>query len=755
MELSRYTEQALAALSGAQQCAASFGHSFVGSEHLLMGLIKCGDRTSELLMRYGITADLAAPYIDTVVGGGRSIFTDSFGNTQTAKKILELSLYEAKSSGCDLIDTKHILLSIMRERDSVGSRIIDSLCRNKKGLRAAILKSGVPGAFESANDDRDEEISAAPSVFTKRSASGTPVLEAYTRDLTKLAALGKLDPVIGRELEISRAIQTLCRRTKNNPVLLGEPGVGKSAVAEGLAQKIAAGTVPDELKGARLLSFDLPAMIAGTKYRGEFEERLKAAIDELSENEGLILFIDELHMIVGAGAGEGSVDAANIMKPALARGDLKVIGATTLEEYRSHIEKDPALERRFSPILVSEPTEEQAREILFGLKDRYEMHHGVKISTEAITAAIELSIKYMADRRLPDKAIDLIDEACAGLRIKYTEDNCLGDPSESSPMLTAADVTEVIKERTGVDVFSSFDLDRLNMIESKVGSRVFGQEDAVHEIMTILRRSAAGLSDPKRPAASLILAGENGTGRHTFVNALSEAAFSDSKISFSGRELTESAAEALLIGAPPGFKDAEKGGKLTEYLRLHPCCTVLISNAEECSDKAFSILSEILSNGCICDGRGRTVSFRNSVIALCVDVKASSKRVGFGENEFGREEIGEEASRLLPTSIIDSADRIVVFAPHDRKSLACIAESKLSELSARAKKKLIDLTFEENVCVHIIDCAGLSSGIDKAVALGPENSLSEAILSGYVKEGDKVICEFNGTDYIVRKVDIV
>ena len=423
MELSRYTENAINAMSGAQESARSFGHSFVGSEHLLMGIIKCGDNTAKTLVASGITEEAAAPYIDTVVGGGRNIFTDSFGNTQTVKRILELALYEAKSMNSELIDTKHILLSIMRERDSMGARIIDTLCNNKEELRSSLV---------SREPDDDEEIVDSPIVsrrdteFVKparsvKGRSATPVLDAYSRDLTALAKDGKLDPVIGRETEIARVLQTLCRRTKNNPVLIGDPGVGKSAIVEGIANRIANGTVPDALFGSRILSLDIGAMIAGTKYRGEFEERLKAVIDELTSDESTILFIDEIHTIVGAGAGEGSIDAANIMKPALARGELRAIGATTVDEYRRYIEKDSALERRFTPILVSEPTPEQTRTILFGLRPGYETHHGIKISDDAIDAAVELSVRFIADRQLPDKAIDLMDEACARLRLNSAE----------------------------------------------------------------------------------------------------------------------------------------------------------------------------------------------------------------------------------------------------------------------------------------------------------------------------------------------
>lgn len=774
MELSRYTPNALKALSGAQESAKSFGHSFVGSEHLLMGLIECGDRTSELLMRYGVTASLAAPYVDTVVGGGRSMFTDSFGNTQTAKRVLELSLYEAKSMGSDLIDTHHVLLSIMRERDSVGARIIDALCRGKDELRSALLHRDEP---ESVSADRFEEDAGSAPAARVRSGSqtgSTPVLDRFTRDLTAAAGLGKLDPVIGRETEISRVIQILCRRTKNNPVLIGEPGVGKTAIAEGLALLIAGGGAPAALREARLLSLDIGAMIAGTKYRGEFEERLKSAIDELSANESVILFIDEIHMLVGAGAGEGSVDAANIMKPALSRGELRVIGATTVDEYRKYIEKDPALERRFSPILVSEPTPGKAKEILSGLRPRYEEHHRVCISDEAIGAAVELSVKFIADRLLPDKAIDLIDEACVMKRLSLDRTD-MGDirsriekaaqdgdyelaerlretqkeyGREGRPEVLAEDVADVITERTGLDVRSAMRGELFADMESKLNETVFGQDDAIRAVCALLRRSAAGLSDPNRPLASVIFTGNRSCGRKTLANSLAQTAFSGNILRLNGAELNDPAAVSRLIGTPSGLADPDKGGLLTEFVRLYPFSVILLSDAHLCSENVLSLFASVMAEGCITDGRGKTAGLRNCLIVLTCPSGETARRVGFSNTE------GQDCDCILPPRVVSAADAQIAFGRLDPEALRSIARKELDSLALRASKRGIGLIYTQSA---VIAAAGTdtndASGIAKRVAAGAENALSAAIITGAVKRGDMAKIDHIDGEFTVGKAD--
>ena len=765
MEFDRYTESAIRALSGAQEAARSFGHSFVGSEHLLMGLIECGDRISSALISCGVTKENAAPYVDTVIGGGRNVFTDSFGNTLIVRRILELALYEAKSAGESLIDTAHILLSIMRERDSLGARIIDDLCTDRDKLRALIL--GIPDEKEDEEAPKETTAERPARLPQRRASSGkTPVLDSFSRDLTALAREGKLDPVIGREGEIARVIQTLCRRTKNNPVLIGEPGVGKSAIAEGLAIKLAEGSAPAPLLDSRILSMDLGAMIAGTKYRGEFEERLKAALDELTENEDVILFIDELHTIVGAGAGEGSVDAANIMKPALARGELRVIGATTVDEYRTYIEKDAALERRFSPIFVAEPTVNQAKQILFGLRSRYEKHHGVRIEDTAIDAAVELSERFIADRNLPDKAIDLMDEACSRVRLRKTEElgaagirkrmesaaergdyalaeklreelNNASEETGEMPSVTEEDIAAVITDRTGIDARAMRDPEWLRDVENRLEEAVFGQDKAIKQVASVLRRSAAGLNDSARPFASFILAGPKETGKKTLVGRLAEAAFNNSVI--------------RLNGAPAGYKDSERGGELTEFARLHPISVIMVSNAESCSEKVFSLISEILLTGILRDGRGRTVSFRNCVIMLLVDTEERS--MGFGRSSDSA--VSAELSRKLPLSFISLADAVVPFEKLTDEALLKVAGKALDSLSERAKRRRIELEFTDNLVQAIADLSGGNAGnVSRLVSMYVEDAVSLALINGEIKPGDRALCGHEGGSYFVRKADV-
>ena len=782
MELSKYNEQALKALSLAQAAAKSFGHSFVGSEHLLMGLIRCGDETSRLLERFGVDADSAAPYIDTLVGGGRNIFTDSFGYTLIAKRVLELALYEAKSEGCELIGTGHILLSVMRERDSVGARIIDTLCTDRFTLREA-LSGG--GEKQSGEDAREADREASAERFSGESApqkrrGSTPVLDTYTRDLTALAQRGGLDPVIGREREIERVMLTLCRRTKNNAVLIGEPGVGKSAIAEGLALRLAEGSVPPALAGARLLSFDLGAMIAGTKYRGEFEERLKAALDELKADESAILFIDEIHTIVGAGSGEGSVDAANIMKPALARGEIRVIGATTVDEYRRYIEKDSALERRFTPVLVSEPTPEQTKAILLGLKARYEGHHGVALTPEAIDAAVELSVRFMADRQLPDKAIDLMDEACAMARLRGMGENdpvslrqrivnaaeagdyelagslrelekSLAAP-ESLISVTVRDIAAAVSERTGMDAAYIMGGDWLSGIEERLGLRVFGQDEAVARVTAALRRSVSGLGDPQKPFASFVFAGPRGCGKRSLALALAELAFGGSLLELSGRELSDQNAAVSLIGAPSGFKDAEKGGRLTEFLRLHPVSVVCVTNAELISYEAASLFAEAMSSGRVTDGRGRLVSLRNCVLIFTCDT-GDSRRVGF-DTGGSADTVGKLIENGLPMNLVSLADAAVPFASLSGDALVRIAESGLASLAERASRRSIELSFAPGMAEWTVRNSGFkASEISRSISLGAEDALSRAILSGEAPAGSRVIMELCGDKPIIRKVE--
>ncbi len=775
MELKNYTENAIKALSLAQEAARSFGHSFVGSEHLLLGLVSCGDGTSAALVQNGVTREAASPYVDTLIGGGRNVFTDSFGNTQAVKRILELSLYEAKSQGLDLIDTRHILLSVMRERDSLGARIVSTLCRDTDALRAALLKAPEWEEQEELSSDfgPDDEPAFVPGSVRKNSGR-TPVLDAYTQDLTALAEKGALDPVIGREAEIDRVLTALCRRTKNNAVLIGDPGVGKSAIVEGLAQRIVGGSVPGKLAEARIVSLDLGSMIAGTKYRGEFEERLKAAIDELKADENLILFIDEIHTIVGAGAGEGSVDAANILKPALARGELRVIGATTIDEYRKYFEKDAALERRFSPILVSEPDREQTEAILYGLRPGYEKHHGVTISDSAIEAAAELSVKYISDRRLPDKAIDLLDEACAITRLERGEDGARirsrmeqaatdgdyelaaslrdalrgGDAGEP-PCVTRESVCAAVSKRTGLDLSAASMAERFAKLEAALLGCVYGQDSAVREICALMRRAAAGLAEASRPFASFVLAGPEHSGKKTLVRRLADAAFNGSVIRLNGEEYSDELSAARLTGLPAGLSQQAGGGLLTEFIRLHPVSVIMVSNADACSPKLMNTLSAALVSGVITDAAGREYSLRNCVLALLTDV-GSAHAVGFASDAGSA---SRSLSGRLPASLTSLADAVVFTQKPSEEAMRRITSSLLASLAARAERKHIAVSFDKSAVDAIVSAAdGSPACAERMICVFAEGSLSLAMLEGAALPGDSVECFFENGEYKIRKV---
>lgn len=728
MEFSRYTPEAVSALSEAKASATSFGHSFIGSEHLLMGIVRCGDEISKLLKKSGVTEQAAAPYIDSVVGRGRSVFTDGFGNTRNAKRILELSLYEAKSEGVKLVGTKHILLSIMRERDSIGSKIIDSLCRDREALRQALVDGSDP--FEN-----EDEIQFDEEAFKTRLPgridplrSDTPIIDSYSQDLTALARDNKLDPVIGREAEIEKVLTTLCRRTKSDPVLIGDPGVGKSAIAEGIAQRIAKGLVPDQLKNARILSVDIAAMIAGTKYRGEFEERLKAVIEEASENSDIILFIDEIHMIVGAGAGESSIDAANIMKPALARGELHVIGATTIDEYRKYVEKDAALERRFTPISVSEPTTEQAVMILNGLKDRYEKHHCVIISNDAVLSAVEQSVRFIADRFLPDKAIDLMDEACARVGIRNGR-------SGKRPVVTSDDIANVAAERAGVDEKLINGKDCFADIEDRLNAVVFGQENAVKQVSLILRKAMAGFSDPNRPLASLVFVGKANTGKKTLAVRLSE-------MLFGGSYVRPNVAGELIVRASDGFS-----GSFTEYVRLHPFSVVLFSDIGTASSEELELFIRISKTGTVDGSRGRPVSFRNCIMIATLDTVDMPRSIGFSGPS-----VTDGYKKMLPEPLFSAVDSVIAFGDLDESALRHVIEKALDDLVKRASKRRITLTISDDVIESVLkDCKGNPSFAEKLVSDRVEDALSLSILNGCIGPGDTAdICVSNG-EFIVRK----
>lgn len=815
MEFSKYTENAINALSLAQQAAAELSQSFVGSEHLLLGILRCSDETSSVLKRHGIKEECILPYIDSPAGAMRNRFIDSYGNTQSVKRILELALYEAKSLDKELIGTEHLLLSIMRERDCMGARLIDTLCKNKQSLRDALLNGEFGLDDDSPVSERSEnegnDIGDSPLWFSctvsaeknntvdvpkhhertskdaSRAETDTPVLNSFCRDLTDLALNNKLDPVIGRENEIDRVILTLCRRIKNNPVLIGEPGVGKSAVAEGLAQRIADGRVPQMISGFRVLSLDLGAMIAGTKYRGEFEERLNAAVEELIDDKRTILFIDEIHTIVGAGAGEGSIDAANILKPSLARGEFRVIGATTIDEYRRYIEKDAALERRFSPILVSEPDADQARRILQGLKRKYEQHHNAVISDEAIEAAVELSIKYMADRRLPDKAIDLIDEAAAFVLLKDDPGDSTSHDNNSLTQLrqliekaasegdfelaeslreesiaqnsidnkgyvktvTADDVENVVANRTGLNIRSM--RSGLKNLETILNNSVYGQERAVADVAAVMHRSAAGLGYPEKPFGVLCFFGPDGCGKETLAVRLAEEFFNGSVVRLNGLEYADQGAAYKLIGAPSGYLDSEKGGALTEHVKLHPFSVIICKNCRSFSEDCLSILSRIASEGLIEDGRGRQVSFRSCVLVYLAESE-EQKKLGFGAAKNDPGDRNSDLRGRIPDSLILSLDDSVHFNRLETSSLERIAFNELSKLAERAGRRGIIIEFADDLAAAVAhNCDNTAANIKKIISNGPEEALSLALLTGRVSHGDTAFCGYKNEEYFVER----
>lgn len=679
MIFGKYTKKAEAALLLARECAQSLGHSYIGTEHILWGLAKEGTGiAASVLAMNNVTPEGIGQKILELIGRGEEGGVPVTYTPRT-KRVLELSYAEARRMGQNFIGTEHILIGIMREGESVAVRILTELGVDIRKLYENIismLTEDTPAAVN-ANRSNTAEVE-------------TPTLDQFGRDLTVLAREGKVDPVIGRDKEIERVIQILSRRTKNNPCLIGEPGVGKTAICEGLAQKIVEGNVPETLKNKRVVTLDLSSMVAGAKYRGEFEDRLKKSIEEIRNAGNVILFIDELHTIVGAGAAEGAIDAANILKPLLARGEIQIIGATTLNEYRKYIEKDAALERRFQPITVGEPTEEEAIEILKGIRDKYEAHHSVKITDKAIEAAVRLSARYISDRFLPDKAIDLIDEAASKVRLRsFTappelkelerkmeeihqmkedaivsqeferaatlrdEENKLKEELNSrkeawkmqnqrdTQVVTEEEIAEIVGAWTGIPVsrLAQEESERLKNLENVLHQRVIGQEEAVRAVARAIRRGRVGLKDPKRPVGSFIFSGPTGVGKTELSKALAEALFGDENqmIRIDMSEYMEKHSVSRLVGSPPGYVGYEEGGQLTEKVRRKPYAVVLFDEIEKAHPDVFNMLLQILDDGRLTDSTGRTVDFRNTVIIMTSNVGAREivepKKLGFGAVE--------------------------------------------------------------------------------------------------------------------------
>lgn len=759
-----FTEKANKALNLAIESAEEMRHNYVGTEHILYGLVKEGSGVAATaLNECGVTEDALREKLESINGAMSLVELTPDDFTPRTKRVLRAAVIISSKTGYTYVGTEHLLLAILSESDSYAVAFLEELGVSVERLAQAVSKGMQGGAEEGFGGFENE---SAPNGSQK----GGSALDKFGRDLTQAAKNGEIDPVIGREKEIQRVIQILSRRTKNNPVLIGEPGVGKTAVAEGLALEIAKGNVPEILKDKRVVSLDLTGMVAGAKYRGDFEERIKAAIDEVKKSKNTILFIDELHTIVGAGAAEGSADAANILKPSLARGDFQVIGATTLNEYRKYIEKDAALERRFQPVKVGEPTPEQAVQILKGLRDSYEAHHKVKITDEAINAAVTLSSRYIADRYLPDKAIDLIDEGASKVRlasltspdnVKELEDEIADYEKEkasaineqdferaarlrdeqkelqtklddakkkwqeqqkgNSGEVTAEDIAKIVSEWTGIPVvqLTKEESERLLNMENVLHERVIGQSEAVTAIAKAIRRGRVGLKDPKRPVGSFIFLGPTGVGKTELCKALAEAMFGDENamLRLDMSEYMEKHTVSKLIGSPPGYVGFEEGGQLTEKVRRKPYSVVLFDEIEKAHPDVFNMLLQILEDGRLTDSQGRTVDFKNTIIIMTSNVGArliteKQSSLGFNsENENAEESekkdikelVTGELRKVFRPEFLNRVDDIIVFNKLNKDEIKQIAVKMLKTLENRLDKMNIKISFTDNAISEIAD----------------------------------------------------
>ena len=765
MLFSNFTEKAKISINEAHDSAARMGHNYIGSEHLLLGLIREGSGVAaRALENAGITEDIAEEKVEELIGSGEPLSLDKeLPLTPRTKRILEISAVEARRLGHNYVGTEHILMAIIRDGDGVAAKILNLL-----GVSLATFYADIVRSIE-GNPEAAEAPSQSGEYNSKPAKSKTPTLDKFGRDFTALATESKFDPVIGRTKEIERVIQILSRRTKNNPCLIGEPGVGQTAVAEGLAQKIAAGDVPEPLKNKRLISVDLSSMVAGAKYRGEFEERLKKVIDEVLAAKNVILFIDEFHTLVGAGSAEGSMDASNILKPFLARGELQVIGATTLKEYKNHVESDAALERRFQPVTVGEPTVEETVEILQGIRDKYEAHHGVRITDEALSSAAKLSHRYISDRFLPDKAIDLIDEAASKKRLcvqteppelKEKEAKLEKLASEKQEAITAQDFEKAAKVRdeeiavkkeveelkaqwkgTGTsselvvdendiaEVLSDWtnipamklqqeEMDRLKNLEAILHERVVGQDEAVKAVAKAIKRGRAGLKDPKRPIGSFMFLGPTGVGKTELSKALAETMFGseDSLIRVDMSEYMEKHSVSKFIGSPPGYVGFEDGGQLTEKIRKRPYSVILFDEVEKAHPDVFNILLQVLEDGILTDAQGRKIDFKNTVIIMTSNLGAkeilgnSSSHLGFAsagadnsnsEKDNIREKVMEQVKRAFKPEFLNRIDEIIVFDRLSEENIESIARLMLSSLSDRLIANNISVEFDDEAVKKI------------------------------------------------------
>ncbi len=808
----KFTERARRVLTLAQEEALRFNHNYIGTEHILLGLVREGEGVAaKVLANLGVDLAKVRSAVEFIIGRGDKAVTGEIGLTPRAKKVIELAVDEARRLGHQYIGTEHLLLGLVREGEGIAAGVLESLGVSLEKVRAEVIRV--------LSQSMPQQGGVQP-----RAVARTPTLDQLGVDLTALARQGKLDPVIGRDREIERAIQILSRRTKNNPVLIGEPGVGKTAIVEALAQRIVRGEVPEMLQGKRIVTLDIGALVAGTKYRGEFEERLKKVIEELKNAGNCILFIDEMHMLVGAGAAEGAVDAANILKPSLARGEIQVIGATTLDDYRKYIEKDAALERRLQPILVNEPTVEETLEILRGIKHRYEEHHGLIISDEAVKAAAELAARYVPDRFLPDKAIDLMDEAASRVRIrrsyappslqealkgleglrrekeqaisqqqyelaaelrerearlqeriKALEADWRARRMEEKPVVTAEDICEVVSMWTGIPVtrIASEESQRLLKMEEALHEKIVGQDEAIRTVARAVRRARAGLKDPRRPVGVFLFLGPTGVGKTYLARALAEFMFGseDAMLRLDMSEFMEKHNVSRLIGAPPGYVGYEDAAQLTDTVRRKPHMLILLDEIEKAHPDVFNMLLQIFDDGHLTDAKGRRVDFRNTIIIMTSNVGSDLIRreqaLGFAtkreeaqsfqdQYERMKEKVLEAMKRVFRPEFINRLDAVVVFHPLTKEHIRQIVEKEVREVEKRVVLKGIKMELTEAAKEWLGE-----KGYDPVFGARPlrrlieteiEDRLSEAILAERFREGDTVRIDVQNGEIVLINV---
>ncbi len=798
----KFTDRARKVLTLAQDEAQRFNHNYIGTEHLLLGLVREGEGVAaRVLENMNVELAKVRTAVEFIIGRGDRPVVGEVGLTPRAKRVIELAIDEARRLGHNYIGTEHLLLGLVREGEGIAAGVLESLGVNLDKVRHEVIRV------------LSQSSSAGPTTETKR-ASKTPTVDQLGINLTDAVRAGKVDPVIGREKEIERVIQILSRRTKNNPALIGEPGVGKTAIAEGLAQRIVAGDVPETLANKRVLTLDIGSLVAGTKYRGEFEERLKKIIEELRNTNDAVLFIDELHTLVGAGAAEGAIDAANILKPPLARGELQCIGATTLDEYRKYIERDAALERRFQPVMVEEPTLEQTIEILFGIRSRYEDHHKVKITDEAVKAAADLSIRYITDRHLPDKAIDLIDEAASRVRLRTAssppelkeaqkeldrvtkeKESAINDQdyevaanlrdAEASAkenmdnirtawqatqqaemaQVTEEDIAQVVAMWTGIPVMriAQEESERLMQMEDSLTKRVIGQGEAIQTVSRAVRRARAGLKDPKRPIGSFIFLGPTGVGKTELAKSVAEFMFGseDALIKIDMSEFMERHNVSRLVGAPPGYVGFEEGGQLTEAVRRKSYSVVLLDEIEKAHPEVFNILLQILEDGHLTDAKGRRVDFRNTVIIMTSNVGAKSllkdTSLGFRpvasdqamleEQQYDRmkEKVLDQLKTQFRPEFLNRVDSVVVFRSLQIEQIRSIVELMLARVRDQLRAQQMDLEVTQEAKDHIIklgyDIDYGARPLRRVIQNMVEDQLAEGLLLGRFQSGMTILVD--------------